>query len=110
MLHHSGLSEGFWAEALLTALHIINISPSSLLDQKFRKRFGHYENRIMESCAYSDARRTYLCQGTSVVNSSHGHGNIFSSDMDLTEVSAIDYGTRRLTKLSEVWTWSSTSP
>jgi transposase InsO family protein len=26
MLHHFGLSEGFWAEALLTAAHIINVS------------------------------------------------------------------------------------
>ena len=28
MLQHSGLSDGFWAEALLTAIHIINMSPS----------------------------------------------------------------------------------
>ena len=28
MLQHSGLSDGFWAEALLTAVHIINMSPS----------------------------------------------------------------------------------
>jgi hypothetical protein len=31
MLHHSGLSEGFWAEALLTAVHIINMSLSTAL-------------------------------------------------------------------------------
>ena len=29
MLQHSGLSNGFWAEALLTAVHIINMSPST---------------------------------------------------------------------------------
>ena len=28
MLQHSGLSDGFWAEALLTPVHIINMSPS----------------------------------------------------------------------------------
>ena len=28
MLQHSGLSDGFWAEDLLTEVHIINMSPS----------------------------------------------------------------------------------
>ena len=28
MLQHFGLSDGFWVEALLTAIHIINMSPS----------------------------------------------------------------------------------
>jgi hypothetical protein len=81
-----------------------------LLDRKFRKSFGQDENPITESCGYSDAKHTHLCQGTSVVNSSHGLGNVFSSDIDLMEVSTIAYGTRSLTKLSEVQTWSSTSP
>jgi hypothetical protein len=34
MLHHSGLSDSFWAEALLTAVHIINMSPSRPLGSK----------------------------------------------------------------------------
>ena len=34
MLKHSGLSDGFWAEALLTAVHIINLSPSRPLGYK----------------------------------------------------------------------------
>jgi hypothetical protein len=34
MLHHSGLSDGFWAEAQLTAVHIINMSPSRPLGSK----------------------------------------------------------------------------
>jgi hypothetical protein len=34
MLHHSGLSDGFWAEALLTTVHIINMSPSRPLGSK----------------------------------------------------------------------------
>jgi hypothetical protein len=60
------------------------------LDRQFRKSFGQDENRITESCKFLDARHTHLCQGTSVVNSCHGHGNAFSLDTDLTEVSAID--------------------
>jgi hypothetical protein len=34
MLHHSRLSEGFWAKALLTVVHIINMSPSRPLGSK----------------------------------------------------------------------------
>jgi hypothetical protein len=34
MLHYSGLSEGFWVEALLTAVRIINMSPSRPLGSK----------------------------------------------------------------------------
>jgi hypothetical protein len=34
MIHHSGLSDGFWAEALLTAMHIINMSLSTPLGSK----------------------------------------------------------------------------
>ena len=34
MLQHSGLSDGFWAEALLTAVDIINMSPSRPLGLK----------------------------------------------------------------------------
>mgnify|MGYP000016949543 FL=1 len=34
MLKLSGLGDGFWAEALLTAIHIINMSPSRPLGYK----------------------------------------------------------------------------
>jgi hypothetical protein len=34
MLHHFGLSDGFWPEALLTAMHIINMLPSRPLGSK----------------------------------------------------------------------------
>ena len=37
MLQHSGLSDGFWAEALLRAVDIINMSPSRPLGLKIRK-------------------------------------------------------------------------
>ena len=33
-VQHSGLSDGFWAEALLTAIHIITMSPSRPLGLK----------------------------------------------------------------------------
>jgi hypothetical protein len=89
---------------------VINYSYLLILIPRNKKCYMHARNNAtMEKCGYSHAKRTHLCQGTSVVNSSHDHGNVFSSDMDLTEVSAIAYGTRRLTKLSEVRTWSSTS-
>ena len=35
MLKHSGLSDGFWAEALLITVHIINLSPSRPLGFMF---------------------------------------------------------------------------
>ena len=34
MLQHSGMSDSFWAEALLTAVHIINMSPRRPLGLK----------------------------------------------------------------------------
>jgi hypothetical protein len=34
MLHNSGLTDGFWAEAPLAAIHIINLSPSRPLGLK----------------------------------------------------------------------------
>ena len=34
MLRHSGLSDDFWVEAVLTAVHIINMSPSRPLGLK----------------------------------------------------------------------------
>jgi hypothetical protein len=107
MLHHSGLSDGFWAEALLTAVHIINMSPSKPLGSKIPQELWTQHKPDYgkpQIFGFSDARRTHLCQRMIVVNSSHGHRNAFSLDTDLTEVSAIDYGTWRLIKSSEVRT------
>jgi transposase InsO family protein len=59
MLHHSGLSDGFWAEALLTAVHIINMSPSRPLGSKipqelWTRRKPDYGNlRIFRCEAYA---------------------------------------------------------
>ena len=41
MLQHSGLSDGFWAEALLTAVDIINL--------RYLRKYGPAESRIMIS-------------------------------------------------------------
>ena len=40
MLKHSGLSDGFWAEALLIAMHIINMSPSKPLGYKIMQELS----------------------------------------------------------------------
>jgi hypothetical protein len=53
MLHHSGLSEGFWAEALLTAVHITICLRLRLLDRKLCKIFGLQELRIFGCEAYT---------------------------------------------------------
>ena len=34
MLHHANLSQGFWAEAVLTAVHVINLSPNTAIGLK----------------------------------------------------------------------------
>jgi transposase InsO family protein len=57
MLHHSGLSDGFWADALLTAVHIINMSPSRPLGSKILQEL--WTQRI-DSCCHS--RQLYLSQ------------------------------------------------
>ena len=44
MLQHSGLSDGFWAEALLTAVHIINMSPSRPLGLQIPKELWTARN------------------------------------------------------------------
>jgi hypothetical protein len=110
MLHHFGLSEGFWVEALLTAVHIINRSPSRPLRSKIlqelytRKKRDYGKLQIFGCEAYAlvprDKRRKLESRSRKCV----------SYNTDLTEVSVIAYGTRRLTKLFEVRMWSSTSP
>ena len=40
MLLPSSLPKMFWAEALHTAVHIVNLLPCSALREKFRKKFG----------------------------------------------------------------------
>jgi hypothetical protein len=89
MLHHSGLSEGFWAEALLTAVLIINMSPSRPLRSKIApelwtgRKPDYGKLRILVCEAYALMPMEERCK------LDHGHGNAFSSDMDLTEVSAL---------------------
>ena len=56
MLKHSGLSDGFWAEALLTTVHIINMSPSRPLGYRipqklwFRKSPDYRKLQILWMC------------------------------------------------------------
>jgi hypothetical protein len=58
MLYHSGLSDGFWAEALLTAGHIINMSPSMPVGSKIlqdlwtRRKLDYGKLRIFGCEAY----------------------------------------------------------
>jgi hypothetical protein len=110
MLHHSELSEGFWAEALLTTMHIINMSLSRPLGSKIPqelwtgKKPDYGKLPIFRCEAYALVPRD---ERSKLESRSR---NAFFSNMDLTDVSAIAYGTRRLTKSSEVWTWTSTRP
>ena len=32
MISNAGLTQGFWAEAMVTVVHLINRSPNSMLD------------------------------------------------------------------------------
>jgi hypothetical protein len=58
MLHHSGHSDGFWAEVLLTAVHIINMLPSRPLGSKIlqelwtRRKLDYGKLRIFGCEAY----------------------------------------------------------
>ena len=56
----------------------------------------------MENCEYLDVKRMHLCQGMNAKKLSQGYRNAFSFDTDLTDVSIIRYGTRRLVKPFEV--------
>ena len=49
MLQHSGLPDGLWAEALLTVVHIINMSPSRPLRVQIPQEIWTKESRIMTS-------------------------------------------------------------
>jgi len=46
LLVHSGMSEGFWAEAMATAVHVINRSPRKGLDWRtpYELLYGHVPN------------------------------------------------------------------
>jgi hypothetical protein len=48
ILHYSKLKDGFWVEALLTVVHIINMSPSKPLGLKIPQELWRGENKIME--------------------------------------------------------------
>ena len=72
MLEQSGLSDGFWSEALLTAVHIINLSSSKPLRYKIpqelwsRKTLDYGKLRIFGCEVYArvpkDDRRKFQSQ------------------------------------------------
>ena len=98
MLQHSGLSNGFWAEALLTAIHIINMSPSRPLGLQTPQqlRTGSKPNydklRIFGCEAYASYRKT------TAGNSNQDLGNVFSLAMGQTARSDTDSRT-------SCWEW-----
>ena len=109
MLQHSGLSDGFWAEVLLTAVDIINMSPSRPLGLKipleiWTGRKPNYDKLRIFGCeAYS------LIRKTTAENSNQDQGNVFSSGMDPTVRSDTDSRTPSTGKSSEVRMSCSTS-
>ena len=90
MLQHSRPSDGFWVEALLTTVHIINMSPSRPLRLEYLGNNGMTVRRITTSWGFSKARHTTSYQKMIVENVNQGPGNIFSLAMDQTAKSDID--------------------
>jgi transposase InsO family protein len=88
MLHHSGLSEGFWAEALLTAVHIFNMSPSRPLGSKIpqelwtRRKPDYGKLRIFGCEAYAlvprDERRKLESRSWKCIFLGYGPDGSFS--------------------------------
>jgi hypothetical protein len=104
--------DGFWAEALVTVVYIINMSLSRPLGLKIPQelwtgRKPDYDKLWIFGCkAYAlvpkDEHRKLKSRSRKRIFL--GYGNAFSLVTDLTEVSAIVYGTRKLTSSSEVRT------
>ena len=64
MLHHANLSQGFWAEAVLTAVHVINLSPNTAIGLKVAQELWtgktpHYAHLRVFGCeAYVHVPKT----------------------------------------------------
>ena len=61
MLQHSGLSDGFWAEALLTTVHIINMSPSRPLGLQIPQQLW------TDSKPNYDKLRIFICEAYALI-------------------------------------------
>ena len=61
MLKHSELSDGFWAEALLMAMHIINMSPSKALGCKI------LQEMLSGNTPYYSKLRIFGCEAYALV-------------------------------------------
>ena len=100
MLQHSRLSDGFWPEALLTAVQIINMSPSRPL--------GH--QLWTGSKPNYDKLRIFGCEASALIpkmiteNSNRDPGNVFFLATVPTARSDTDFGTPSTDKSSEVQT------
>ena len=93
MLQHSGLSDGFWAEALLTAIHIINMSSSRTLRLQITPELW------TSSKPNYDKLRIFGCESLN-----QDPGNAFSLAMVQTTRSNTDSRTLSTDKSSEVRT------
>ena len=61
ILQHSKLSDGFWAEALLTAIHIINMLPSIPLGLQIPQKLW------TDSTSNYDKRRIFRCEAYTLI-------------------------------------------
>ena len=108
-IQHSRLSDGFWAEALLTAVHIINMSPSRPLGLQIPQELwtGSKPNY--------DKLRIFGCEAYALIPKDDRRKldprsrKCFFLGMDPMARSDIDSRTPSTDKSSEVRTWCSTS-
>ena len=67
MLQHSRLSDGFWAEPLLTAVHIINMSPSRPLGLQIPQELW------IDNKPNYDKLRIFGCEAYALIPKDHRH-------------------------------------
>ena len=72
----------FWAEVLFTAVHIINLSPSSPLGYKILQELWSRKTLDYGDYGSLDVRHMHLCQSLNARSSSHGHGSASSLATD----------------------------
>ena len=90
MLHQSELMNGFWTEALLMVMHIINTSPSRPLHYKTRQEFWTGKKLDYRKLGSSDRGPSQLCQRMDKDSWNLGYESVFFLAMDHMETSDID--------------------
>ena len=73
MIKHSGLKDGFFAEALLTTVHIINMSPSIFVGYNILQELWFGKISDYRKLRFSDARIMLLSLRMNTGILSHGH-------------------------------------